>query len=428
MMDRRLFLHCGLGAGAALAGGGPALAQFRVEISGIGAAQVPVAIARFRDEEKAGFPVSQIVRADLERSGLFKLVPTAPDNLDETSRPVFTEWRSRNADALAAGTVTRLADGRFDLRYRLWDVVKGTELIAQSLAVPKEDLRLAAHRISDDIYQKLTGERGVFSTRIAYVSKGVGRYTLFVADADGEGSRSALSSAQPIISPAWSPEGNELAYVSFETGKPVVYVQDILNGRRRTVAEFRGSNSAPAFSPDGSQLAVTLTKDGNSELYAMGRQGDNLRRLTTAPGIDTEAAWSSDGKSIYFVSDRGGGPQVYRMGAAGGNAERVTFSGSYNISPALSPDGRYMAYINRNGGNQFRLQLMDLSSGTVTALTDTNDDESPSFAPNSRLVIYASRAGGRDLLMTTTLDGGIKARLSPPQAEVREPVWGPFSR
>jgi TolB protein len=425
---RRLFLHQTLGGAAALAGVLPAAAQFRVEISGIGTAQVPVAISRFRDEEKAGFPVSQIVRADLERSGLFKLVPTTPDNLDETSRPVFTEWRSRNADALAAGTVTRLADGRFDLRYRLWDVVKGTELIAQSLAVQKEDLRLAAHRIADDIYQKLTGERGVFSTRIAYVSKGVGRYTLFVADADGEGSRSALSSVQPIISPAWSPEGNELAYVSFETGKPVVYVQDVLNGRRRTVAEFRGSNSAPVFSPDGAQLAVTLTKDGNSELYVMGRHGDNLRRLTTAPGIDTEAAWSSDGKSIYFVSDRGGGPQVYRMGASGGNAERVTFSGSYNISPALSPDGRYMAYINRNAGSQFRLQLMDLSSGTVTALTDTNDDESPSFAPNSRLVIYASRAGGRDLLMTTTLDGSIKARLSPPQAEVREPVWGPFSR
>ena len=428
MMDRRLFLHRGVAAGGAMAGVLPAAAQFRVEISGIGAAQLPVAIARFRDEDKSGFAVSQIVRADLERSGLFKLIPTAPDNLDETARPVFTEWRSRNADALAAGTVTRLADGRFDLRYRLWDVVKGTELIAQSLAVPKEDLRLAAHRIADDIYQKLTGERGVFSTRIAYVSKGAGRYTLFVADADGEGSRSALSSAQPIISPTWSAQGNELAYVSFETGKPVVYLQDVLNGRRRTVAEFRGSNSAPAISPDGSQIVVTLTKDGNSELYTVGRQGDNLRRLTTAPGIDTEAAWSADGKSLYFVSDRGGGPQIYRMPAGGGNAERVTFSGSYNISPALSPDGRYMAYVNRNGGNQFRLQLMDLSSGTVTALTDTNDDESPSFAPNSRLIIYASRAGGRDLLMTTTLDGGIKARLSPPQADVREPVWGPFGR
>ena len=200
-MDRRLFLQRGLGGCAVLATAFPAAAQFRVEISGIGAAQVPVAIARFRDEDKALHPVSQIVRADLERSGLFKLV-SAPDNLDENARPVFAEWRSRNADALAAGTVTRLADGRYDLRYRLWDVVKGTELIAQSLAVPKDDLRLAAHRIADDIYQKLTGERGIFSTRIADVSKGAGRYTLFVADADGEGSRSALGSAQPIISPA----------------------------------------------------------------------------------------------------------------------------------------------------------------------------------------------------------------------------------
>jgi TolB protein len=430
MMDRRLFLHGTAGGCAAMAGVVPAAAQFRVEIAGIGAAQVPIAVARLRDEDKAPQAVSQIVRADLERCGLFRLVPTAADSLDETSRPVFAEWRSRNADALAAGTVTRLADGRFDVRYRLWDVVKGTELIAQSLAVPKEDLRLAAHRIADDIYQKLTGERGVFSTRIAYVAKGAGRYTLFVADADGEGSRSALGSAQPIISPAWSPEGNELAYVSFESGKAVVFLHDPAVGRRNAVAEFRGSNSAPAFSPDGTQLAVTLTKDGNgnSEIYVMGRRGDNPRRLTNAPGIDTEAAWSADGKSIYFVSDRGGGPQVYRMSSAGGNAERVTFSGNYNISPALSPDGRYMAYINRSGGNQFRLQLMDLASGTVSALTDTNDDESPSFAPNSRLIIYASRAGGRDLLMTTTLDGLIKARLSPPQADVREPVWGPYGR
>jgi TolB protein len=430
MMDRRLFLHRTAGSCAAVAGVMPAAAQFRVEISGIGAAQVPIAIARFRDEDKAPHAVSQIVRADLERSGLFKLVPTAPDNLDENSRPVFTDWRGRNADALAAGTVTRLADGRFDVRYRLWDVVKGTELIAQAFAEPKENLRQAAHRIADDIYQKLTGERGVFSTRIAYVAKGGGRYTLFVADADGEGSRSALGSAQPIISPAWSPDGSELAYVSFETGKAVVFVHDPAAGRRNAVAEFRGSNSAPAFSPDGTQLAVTLTKDGNgnSEVYVMGRRGDNLRRLTTAPGIDTEAAWSADGKSIYFVSDRGGGPQVYRMSTSGGNAERVTFSGNYNISPALSPDGRYLAYVNRNGSNQFRLQLMDLASGTVTALTDTNDDESPSFAPNSRLIIYASRAGGRDLLMTTTLDGLIKARLSPPQADVREPVWGPYGR
>ncbi|MEN9366951.1 MAG: Tol-Pal system protein TolB [Pseudomonadota bacterium] len=430
--DRRHFLHQAAAGCAVLGGLGAvpaAQAQFRVEISGIGASQIPVAIAPFRDEDRAAVPISQVIRADLERSGLFRIVPAAGEAIDELSRPDFPGWRNRGADALAGGSATRLADGRHDLRYRLWDVVKGADLLGQSLAVPREDLRRAAHRIADEIYQKLTGERGIFSTRIAYVSKSAGRYTLFVADADGEGAKVAVGGAQPIISPAWSPDGGDLAYVSFESGKPVVYVQDVSSGQRRVVASFKGSNSAPAWSPDGSQIAVTLTRDGNSEIYLVGRGGGGEpRRLTQASSIETEAAWSSDGRSIYFVSDRGGGPQIYRMSAAGGNAERVTFSGSYNISPALSPDGRWMAYITRNGGGAFRLQLMDLSSGTVTALTDTNDDESPSFAPNSRLIIYASRSGGRDVLMTTTLDGSIKARLSPPMVDVREPVWGPFGR
>ena len=429
--DRRHFLHQAAAGCAVLGGLGAvpaAQAQFRVEISGIGASQIPVAIAPFRDEDRAAVPISQVIRADLERSGLFRIVPASGEAIDELSRPDFPGWRNRGADALAGGSATRLADGRHDLRYRLWDVVKGADLLGQSLAVPREDLRRAAHRIADEIYQKLTGERGIFSTRIAFVSKSAGRYTLFVADADGEGARVAISGGDPIISPAWSPDGNELAYVSFESGKPAVYVQDVASGRRRVVANFRGSNSAPAWSPDGTHLAVTLTRDGNSEIYVMNRQGDGLRRLTQSPSIDTEAAWSADGRSIYFVSDRGGGPQVYRMGTDGGGVERVTFQGSYNISPAPSPDGRYLAYINRGGGNSFRLQLLDLGSGTVTALSDTNDDESPSFAPNSRMIIYASRSGGRDVLMTTTIDGRVKARLSPPQVDVREPVWGPFLR
>ncbi|NRT56277.1 Tol-Pal system beta propeller repeat protein TolB [Sphaerotilus uruguayifluvii] len=429
--DRRHFLRQAT-AGCVALGGLAALpaaqAQFRVEISGIGASQIPVAIAPFREEDRAAVAVSQVIRSDLERSGLFRLVPAAGESLDELSRPDFPAWRNRGADALAAGSAARLADGRYDLRFRLWDAVKGADLLGQSLAVPRDDLRRAAHRVADEIYQKLTGERGIFSTRIAYVSKSAGRYTLFVADADGEGAKVAVGGAQPIISPAWSPDGHELAYVSFESGKPVVYAQEVGSGQRRVIANLKGSNSAPAWSPDGSQIAVTLTRDGNSEIYLVGRGGGEPRRLTSAPSIETEAAWSSDGRSIYFVSDRGGGPQIYRMSAAGGNAERVTFSGSYNISPALSPDGRWMAYITRNGGGAFRLQLMDLSSGTVTSLTDTNDDESPSFAPNSRLIIYASRSGGRDVLMTTTLDGSIKARLSPPMVDVREPVWGPFGR
>ncbi|HEY9238684.1 MAG TPA: Tol-Pal system beta propeller repeat protein TolB, partial [Burkholderiaceae bacterium] len=404
----------GLAGAAVLGFGSPALAQFRVEISGVGATQLPIAIVKFRDEDRAtpSLSVSSIVRADLERSGVFKSVD-APGALDEGSQPVMTEWRGRSADALVAGSITRLADGRFDIRFKLWDVVKGTVLGGQSTAVEAGDLRLAAHRIADFIYEKLTGDRGVFSTRIAYVTKGGNRYTLRVADADGEGGQVALNSPEPIISPAWSPDGKQLAYVSFEKQKAVIYTQDTSSGARRELANFRGSNSAPAWSPDGQTLAVTLSRENGSQLYLMDHSGGNVRRLTNSNAIDTEPVFAPDGRGIYFVSDRGGSPQVYRTSVGGGGGvERVTFGGSYNISPAISPDGRTLAYISRQGG-AFRLYTLDLAGGGAqpVALTDTSDDESPSFAPNGRLIIYATRAQGRDVLMTTTLDGKIKARL-----------------
>ncbi len=421
MWPRRSFI------GACAAGlAGPALAQFRVEISGVGATQVPIAIARFRDEGSAGLALSAIVRADLERSGLFKGV----DNnavVDERAQPAMSEWRSRATDALVGGSVTRLADGRFDVRFKLWDVVKGAEIGGQSSAVPAGDLRLTAHRIADYVYEKLTGEKGVFSTRIAYVTKAGNHYTLRIADADGEGAQVALNSPEPIISPAWSPDGRDLAYVSFESQKAAIWVQDVWSGKRSMVANFRGSNSAPAWSPDGRQLVATLTRDGGSQLYALGRGGNGVTRLTTSSAIDTEPVFAPDGKSLYFVSDRGGGPQIYRMPAGGGAVQRVTFDGGYNISPSISPDGRMLAYVTRQGG-AFKLMVMDLGGGSAQAITDTSDDESPSFAPNGRLIIYATRAQGRDVLMTTTLDGKIKARLVSSLADVREPAWGPYGR
>lgn len=405
----------------------PVRAQFRVEISGVGATQLPIAITRFRDEDKSGQPISAIVRADLERSGAFRGID-ADAALDETARPVMTEWRSRAADALVAGSVARLADGRFDVRFKLWDVVQGVELGGQSNPVEAGDLRLAAHRIADYIHEKLTGEKGVFATRIAYVTRGEGRYTLRVADADGEGGQAALSSLDSIISPAWSPDGREIAYVSFESQKAVVYVQEVASGRRRILANFRGSNSAPAWSPDGQTLAVTLSREGGSQIYLLNRDGGNLRRLTNSPAIDTEPVFAPDGRGLYFVSDRGGTPQIYRTLLTGSTVERITFASSYSISPAISPDGRTMAYISRLG-NDFRLHTLDLTTNAQpVGLTETNDDESPSFAPNGRLIIYATRAQGRDVLMTTTLNGKIKARLISTTADVREPVWGPYGR
>ena len=421
-MLKRLFLSLAC-ATAAL----PALAQFRVEVTGVGLTQLPIAVAAFKGDDSAPQKIGAIVAADLERSGQFRLIDTANQQLDENARVDMSVWRQKNADALTAGSVTRLADGRYDVRFRLWDVVRGQDLGGQSFAVPAADLRLVAHKIADFIYEKLTGEKGVFSTRIAYITKEGNRYSLWVADADGENAQSALASPEPIISPAWSSNGTQLAYVSFESRKPVVYTHDVASGKRRLVANFKGSNSAPAWSPDGRTLAVTLTRDGGSQLYMIDANGGEPKRLTQSNSIDTEPVFSSDGKWIYFVSDRGGSPQIYRMAAGGGNPERVTFNGTYNISPTLSPDGRWLAYISRIGG-AFKLHVLDLTSGAVNAITDTNSDESPSFAPNGRLIVYATVQNGREALMTTTLDGKIKARLAGQGGDIREPDWGPSNK
>ena len=347
--------------------------------------------------------------------------------MDEVARPEVSTWRQKGADALVTGSITRLADGRFDVRMRLWDVVRGQDLGGQSYSVVAADLRLVAHRIADFVYEKLTGDPGIFSTRIAYVTKVGQSYNLWVADADGESAQSALKSAEPIISPSWAPGGQQLAYVSFESRKPVIFVHDVSTGKRRLVANFKGSNSAPAWSPDGKTLAATLTRDGGSQLYLMDAKGGEPRRLAQNSSIDTEPTFTSNGKNIYFVSDRGGAPQIYRMTSTGGNAERVTFTGTYNISPSLSPDGKWLAYISRVSG-AFKLHVMDLATGSTTAITDTVADENPSFSPNGRLIIYATQQQGREALMTTTVDGKIKARLAGQSGDIREPDWGPMQK
>jgi TolB protein len=424
MWPRRHALRA-IGASLALPALTPALAQFRVEIKGVGATQIPIVLGRFRDEERQPQSISAIVRADLERSGVFKIVD-GPAPTDENGVPDYNTLRSRGADAVVAGSATRLADGKIDVRFRLWDVIKGADQGGQSEPTLPVDLRLSAHHVSDQIYQKLTGERGIFSTRIAYVTKAPGKFTLRITDADGENIQPALIDNEPIISPSWSPDGSELAYVTFHDKKAKVVIRNVRQGTTREVASFKGSNSAPAFSPDGRTLAVTLSKDGGSHVYLMDRSGANVRRVTESTGIDTEARFSPDGASLYFVSDRGGGPQIYRQPVGGGGATRVTFNGAYNISPALSPDGKLLAYISREAG--FKVMVMNLGTGEVRGISDTNDDESPSFAPNSRYIIYATKAGGRDVLMTSLTDGKGKATLIESGLDIREPVWGPYGR
>ncbi len=403
-----------------------ALAQLQVQITGVGSQQFPIAIANFARDGATPTEVDAVIRADLARSGLFKIVNAGTTALAENASVNFADWKGRGADAVVIGTVSRLADGRFEVRYRLLDTVKQMQLDGIALTTPAADLRLTAHRIADRIYEKITGERGVFATRIAYVVQTSPKsWELHVADADGFNPQAALRSREPIISPAWSPDGTRLAYVSFESGKPVVYVHSINSGERRAVANFRGSNSAPAWSPDGRSLAVTLTREGNSQVFLMGADGSNVRRLTTSSGIDTEPAFSADGGSIFFTSDRGGGPQIYRMPATGGGAQRVTFNGDYNISPRVSPDGKQLAYIGRRGG-KLQVYVLDLASGQETLVTDTTSDESPSFAPNGRLLLYATEVNGRGILASASTDGRVRTRLSGPSGDIREPTWGPF--
>ena len=418
-LSRRIFLALALFTASL------AQAQLSIEITGAGANRIPVAIADFQGESVAARVVAATVRSDLERSGLFRLIDTTGAALDENSPINHADWKSRGTDALAAGSVRRSPDGRLEARFRLYDTQQAVSLGGAAYVTGNEQLRAAGHRIADYIYEKLTGERGVFSTRIAYVVKSRNQYLLQIADADGQGAATALTSTEPIISPVWSPDGSKLAYVSFEKKKPVIYVHSIDSGQRHIVANFKGSNSAPAWSPDGRRLAIVLSKDGNSQIYSVNADGSGLQRITQSAGIDTEPRYSADGGSIYFTSDRGGSPQIYQVGATGGEARRVTFEGSYNVSPRPSPDGKSLAYISRRDG-RFQLAAMDLASRQVQVLTDSHKDESPSFAPNSRMILIATEVGGRGVLSAVSSDGRIKQRLTVAGGDVREPAWGPF--
>ncbi len=404
-----------------------AQAQLTVEITGAGANRMPIAVADFAGERIVSQALTSVVRNDLERSGIFKLVDAKGQAIPEDASISYDDWKSRGADALVVGTVGAATDGRYETRFRLYDIQKQAALGGQGYLHTSGQLRATAHRMADFIYEKLTGEPGVFSTRIAYVVKSTGRYELQIADADGGNAQTALASREPIISPSWSPDGTKLAYVSFEAKKPIVYVHDLASGRRHVAANFKGSNSAPAWAPDGKRLAVVLTKDGSSQLYLLNADGSGLTRIATSSGIDTEPSFSPDGQFIYFTSDRGGSPQLYRIPAGGGDAQRITFEGSYNVTPRPSPDGKSVAYVSRNSG-RFQLTLMDLASKQTQILTDSAKDESPSWAPNGRMIIYATEVGNRGVLAAVSADGRVKQKLSVQAADVREPSWGPLGK
>lgn len=401
-----------------------AQAELSIEITGAGEHQIPVSLVRFAGEETlTGQTISTVVSSDLLRTGLFKLIDPAGRSPHEPNEVKYDEWPG--VEALLIGKVRVLEGGRVEVKFRLLDMVRRTELVGLAVTAKNEQLRAIGHRVADLVYERLTGSIGVFSTRIAYVNREKKNYRLVVADSDGYGEQTLLASSEPIMSPAWSPEGGRLAYVSFEKGHAVVYVQSLATRQRSVLADFPGSNSAPAWSPDGKQLAIVLTRDDSSQLYLMRDDGSDLRRITFSETIDTEPVFSPDGKYLLFTSDRGGSAQIYRVAANGGYADRLTFEGNNNFSPRFSPDGKSFVFSHFTGG-VFYIATQDFESKQMQILTTGGWEKKPSFAPNGKLVLFATESQGRGILATVSSDGRVKQKMVAQRGDIREPVWGPF--
>ncbi len=413
----------------------PATAQLTVQILRGMAESVPIAVVPLAWTEPGAAPwdVAATVQADLERSGRFRPLPRSqllelPHSAAEVDA---ADWRMLKVDYVLVGALAPLADGRFEIRYELVSVANGQRVLGTALPADRNALRLASHRVADAVYERILGIRGAFSTRIAYVAVDgpatARSYRLVVADADGANERVVFASPEPIMSPAWSPDGRSLAYVSFHSGLPAIYVQTLRTGEQVRVSARSGINGAPSYSPDGTRLAVALSRrDGNVDVYVLTLASQELRRLTDDGAIDTEPVWAADGQSIYFTSDRAGAPQVYRLGiGTGERPRRITFEGEYNARPRVSPDGRELAVVTLDRG-AYRIAAVDAERGARRVLSSGRLDESPSYAPNGVDIIYATREGGRGVLAIVSSDGRIQQRLASSAGEVREPAWSPF--
>lgn len=410
-------------------------AVLNIEITRAADSALPIAIVPFGWDSAGGrlpVDIAEVVAADLARSGQFKPFPV--ENMLERPRKgteiKFENWRIVGIDSLVVGNVTRSTDGIYTVNFQLFDVLKARQLAGQSFPVQAGSLRGVAHSIADIIYETLTGEKGAFNTRIAYVASVMKtaterEYRLEIADTDGYNAQMVLRSKKPIMSPSWSPDARRLAYVSFENHRPEVFIHSVFEAKRESIAAFDGINGAPVWSPDGRHLALTLSHNGNPDIYILELGSKRLRQVTRNSAIDTEPVWMPNGRELIFTSGRSGGPQLYKTSLDGANPQRLTFEGNYNAGASISPDGRSVAMVHLHQG-QYQIAVLDLKSGLFRILTDGRLDESPSFAPNGSMLLYASQQGNRGVLAAVSVDGRTRQRLAFSEGDIREPTWAPF--